>query len=253
MITRSTAILASDNIDLTLHYYKEVLGFEATWTWGSPPTFGTATMGGVTVMFSLDADLAKKVNGLSHFFEVDDADAWYGRCLQNGAKIIRQIEDKPWGFREFEVEDPAGYCLRFAGPLSYSPPLASPLGQRVTLERRLPSAEEFVALIEDAFGPGHAFPRFLSPSWGGVTAVLEDGVVCGTVRIVNPSEGWYSIWDVAVSKELQGQGIGRRLVEEAVSMIREDSPGAWVYLFTYKPKFYEKIGFGRETVTMRRV
>lgn len=253
MISKSTAIFASADIAKTLQFYKDVLGFETTWTWGDPPTFGTASIGGVTVMFGLDPDLAGKVQGHSHFFEVDDADAWYSRHLENGAKIVSDIEDKPWGLREYEVEDPSGYRLRFAGPLSFTPGRAEPMPEGIRFERRLPAQDESTWLYREAFDDKKADGSFVAMSWNGVVAVLEDGTACGMVRIVNEARGWYSIWDVAVVPELQGRGIGRRMVDEALEMIREASPGAWVYLFTYKPKFYEKLGFGQETVTMRKV
>jgi catechol 2,3-dioxygenase-like lactoylglutathione lyase family enzyme len=48
----STAIFASSDIEATLAYYKDVLGFESTWTWGDPPVFGSASMGGVTITFT---------------------------------------------------------------------------------------------------------------------------------------------------------------------------------------------------------
>jgi len=49
----STAIFACPNIEATLAYYKDVLGFESTWTWGDPPVFGSASKGGVTITFDL--------------------------------------------------------------------------------------------------------------------------------------------------------------------------------------------------------
>ena len=59
----STAIFACSNIEATLSFYKEVLGFESSWTWGDPPVFGSASMGGVTITFSLQPELAKHVRG----------------------------------------------------------------------------------------------------------------------------------------------------------------------------------------------
>ncbi len=31
----------------------------------------------------------------------------------NGARIVSELEDKPWGLREYTIEDPNGYHLRF--------------------------------------------------------------------------------------------------------------------------------------------
>ena len=59
----SNAIFAASDIEATLAYYKDVLGFESTWTWGDPPVFGSASNGGVTIMFNLQPELAARVRG----------------------------------------------------------------------------------------------------------------------------------------------------------------------------------------------
>jgi catechol 2,3-dioxygenase-like lactoylglutathione lyase family enzyme len=44
-VISSTAILASSDIEATLAYYKDVLGFESTWKYGDPPVFGSVIEG----------------------------------------------------------------------------------------------------------------------------------------------------------------------------------------------------------------
>jgi uncharacterized glyoxalase superfamily protein PhnB len=44
---------------------------------------------------------------------VHDVDALYARHQQNGVMIISPLEKKPWGMREYTVQDPNGYHLRF--------------------------------------------------------------------------------------------------------------------------------------------
>ena len=39
--------------------------------------------------------------------EVRDVDAWYERIRKKkGVDIVKDIDDKPWGHREFTIEDP---------------------------------------------------------------------------------------------------------------------------------------------------
>ena len=56
---------------------------------------------------------------------------------------------------------------------------------------------------------------------------------------------YYMIWDVIVKPAYQGKKIGTALVETALAeMRRRGAPqGAFVGLFTPKPKFYEQVGF----------
>jgi predicted N-acetyltransferase YhbS len=84
-------------------------------------------------------------------------------------------------------------------------------------------------------------------------ATAPDGEVIGTTRVMRDAPGWYSIWDVAVRPDWQGRRIGTALVQDAIDFVREESPGAWLYLFTTKHRFYERLGFGTESVTMMRV
>jgi ribosomal protein S18 acetylase RimI-like enzyme len=64
--------------------------------------------------------------------------------------------------------------------------------------------------------------------------------------------GWFSIWDVAVLPEWQAHQIGSTMVKEALEIIHETSPGATVFLFTTKHGFYERLGFSKESVSLRR-
>lgn len=45
------------------------------------------------------------------YLRVDDADAFYEEVKAAGARILSQIETKPWGMREFSVASPEGHRL----------------------------------------------------------------------------------------------------------------------------------------------
>jgi len=249
----STAIFAAKDIPATLAYYKDVLGFTNTWTWGEPPTFGGASMGGVSLMFSLNKKLAAKVRGHEHWIKVDDADELYALHRQRNAKVISEIADQPWGVREYVLEDLNGYRLRFAGPLSSEVPKSHPFPSDVEIVRRMPTSEEYAEVMEAAFGLKALDMDILKHSWGGVVAQTAEGRAIGMARIVRDAPAWFSAWDVGVHPNWQGHQIGTKLMEEAAAMVGEASPGAYLFLFTFKHGFYERLGFNKETVSMRRV
>lgn len=249
----STAIFAASDIQATLAYYKEVLGFESAWTWGEPPSFGGASMGGVSIMFCLQPVLAQHVTGHQHWIKVDDADALYEKHRLNTAMIISEIENKPWGAREYVVEDINGYHLRFAGPPSSDVAPSRPFPDGVKIERRKPTEEEYSTVAGAAFGYKEPSPGLLEGTWGGVVALTPDAGTIGVLRIMRDAPGWFSVWDVAVVPDWQAQRIGSEMMKEALAMIGEAAPGANVHLFTYKHGFYERLGFNKETVSMRRV
>lgn len=252
-MTSSTAIFASADIEATLSYYKNVLGFKIDWTWGEPPSFGAVSMDGVSVMFNLQPDLAARISGHQHWFKVEDVDTLYQSHRDRGAKVVEEIGDRPWGVREYTVEDLNGYHLRFAGPPSSEAPPSQPLPEGVTIERRKPSEDEFAKVAREAFGNKEPVPGLLDVTWNGVVARSAAGEAVGVLRIMWDAPGWYSVWDVAVLPEWQSRRIGSTMMKEALEMVREASPGAFVFLFTFKHGFYERLGFGLESVSMRQV
>ena len=46
---------------------------------------------------------------------VDGIEAFYERCVANGATIIKALTVTPWGTKGFYVEDPDGYIIGFGG------------------------------------------------------------------------------------------------------------------------------------------
>ncbi len=250
MVSGSTAIFAAADIAATVDYYKNVLGFDSSWTWGEPPTFAGVSWGGMNLMFNLQPDLAAKVAGHEHWINADDVDQLYEQHRERGAKIVSPIEDKPWGVREYTVEDPNGYRLRIAGPLVPTKK-SSALPDGVRVERRKPTEEEFAAVTAQAFGSASPSGS-LERTWQGVVALSAEGKAIGVARIMYDAPGWFSVWDVAVLPDWQGRRVGTAVMQEALAAVRQESPGANVYLFTFKHGFYERLGFEKGPVSMRK-
>jgi len=253
MLTGSMPILVAADVSATADFYVKVLGFTPGWLWGDPPTVGAVAWGMVSVMFSQISELVGKVEGHQHWFDVEDVDTLYASHLERGAMIVSEIEDKPWGRREYTVRDPNGYHLRFAGFIGYVPKGSKGLPDGVVVATRMPTVEEFQEVAGREFYKDGVPAGFLARTWQGVVATSPDGEAIGVVRIMYDSPGWFSIWDVAVHPDWQGQKVGTAMMEAALEIIRQESPGAFVHLFTFKHAFYERLGFGKESVTMRKV
>ena len=54
--------------------------------------------------------------GVVVHFAVPDAAGQLRRLEEAGARLVRPLEDAPWGGRTFVVADPDGYNLMFTGP-----------------------------------------------------------------------------------------------------------------------------------------
>jgi uncharacterized glyoxalase superfamily protein PhnB len=95
----------------TQAWYRDVLGFEIAW---ASSDFGAVWLDRVELFF---ARVARPSPAVCLCVRVDDADALYKRYRENGARIVSELEDKPWGMREFTLEDPNGHRLRIGHPI----------------------------------------------------------------------------------------------------------------------------------------
>ena len=253
MITGSTPILASTDILATVAFYKEVIGFPQSWTWGDPPTVAGASWGSVSLMFSLNLDLAARIEGQELWIDVEDVDGLYSRHLEKGAAVVSPIEDKPWNRREYTVRDPSGYLLRFGAPPGYVSKGSGEFPDGMRFVRQVPTLEDHERVTDAAFGTKSQAKAPLERAWGGVVAISPAGEVVGVLRIMFDAPGWFSVWDVAVLPDWQGRRIGSLMMEEALEAVRQESPGAFVYLFTFKGAFYERLGFDKKSLHIRTV
>ncbi|MGB5770406.1 MAG: GNAT family N-acetyltransferase [Crocosphaera sp.] len=76
-----------------------------------------------------------------------------------------------------------------------------------------------------------------------VVTVWDSKTMIGFCR--GTSDGVYraTIWDVVIHKEYQGLGLGRKLVETALSHPLMSQVERVYLMTTYQQKFYERIGF----------
>ena len=59
---------------------------------------------------------------------VDGIEAFYERCVANGATVLRPLAATAWGTKDFYVEDPDGYVIAFGGRPSEAAPPPEPPG-----------------------------------------------------------------------------------------------------------------------------
>jgi predicted enzyme related to lactoylglutathione lyase len=98
-------ILYSADIERSLNYYIDVLGFDEKWVWDEPATFGGVNAGPARIFFCLND---QGHPGTWICISVEDVDSYYETIKAKGAKIIMAPQDRPWFLREMLVEDPHG-------------------------------------------------------------------------------------------------------------------------------------------------
>ncbi len=242
-----TPILPVADIGATLTYYRDVLGADDGWKWGDPPTHAGCLLGSAELQFSLDPSLSAGSRGLSIFLNVVNIEDHYSARRNAGARIVSELESKPWGVREYNVEDCNGIRLRFAegGFLNARREKL----QGVEMVRRHLSPNELKNLmmaVQWHFDDDLEKLR-VSVEEPMCTAVAEyQGNVIGTGSILGHATGNYLISNVIVHPDFQSQGVGKLIMQELDNWLSENSvPGAMVKLFTGldRQAFYGQFGF----------
>jgi uncharacterized glyoxalase superfamily protein PhnB len=96
-------ILAVHDVEASIAYYMEKLGFTSWWGWEQPPTFGGVRRDGIEIFFCQDC---QGNPGTWMSVWVDDVDVLYAEFKARGADIRQLPTNFPWGVREMNVSDP---------------------------------------------------------------------------------------------------------------------------------------------------
>ena len=116
---RLNAFIPVNDIRETLDYYRDQLGFCEEWTMG---TDGGIRRDDMRLIFCQDPDYVPVINNDTYRFVliwfVDNVDDIYREFKEERKiPIIKDIENKPWGIREFSIYDNNGYHIRISEPV----------------------------------------------------------------------------------------------------------------------------------------
>jgi len=101
----TTPILRVQNVEASIHYYVDQLGFKLNW---QAPYFASVSRGRCTIFLS-QGDQGHTGNWI--WIGVGDADALLEELRRTGAKIRHLPTNYSWAY-EMQVEDPDGNILR---------------------------------------------------------------------------------------------------------------------------------------------
>jgi PhnB protein len=110
-------ILAVKDVDASIAFYRDVLGFNHDFSLPGPDgktSFAGVSLGKAAFGISLEPEAAKGGEGVVFMVYVaddQDLDAYYAEVQGRGAKIDQPIKDEYWGDRVFSLRDPTGYML----------------------------------------------------------------------------------------------------------------------------------------------
>ena len=123
-LNKLTPNLIASNVERSLAFYRDVLGFSVTATVPetAPFAFALMTRGDITVFLNspeaaieeYPAFKDRPIGGtLTLFFEVTGIREAYA-ALESRVTVVMPLEVKWYGMTEFAFEDPDGYLITFA-------------------------------------------------------------------------------------------------------------------------------------------
>ncbi len=109
-------LLFVSDFEAGLSFYTKKLGFKIAWLQDGNPSdpYGSIVRGNTDFHITVcKCDENVHVGRLFARIPVGDVDSLFEQCAQNGVNVSVEPIDRPWGMREFTVEDPDGNRFEF--------------------------------------------------------------------------------------------------------------------------------------------
>lgn len=113
-VVHTRHVIAVKDLKVETDYYINELGFERDFT---APGWEFLSFGIFKLMLGECPDeMSAEESGNHSWFAhcvMENIDDYYAEVIERGAKILSNIESKPWGIREFCVVTPDGHRIVF--------------------------------------------------------------------------------------------------------------------------------------------
>ena len=128
MALRAGAILAVTDVDRSVAFYRDRIGFEVEALYDDPP-YATLTLAGTRLSLAEQGHPADDRPGVAMtapadfgranvvlVVETDDARAEHRRLADEGVRFLAEPYEPPWGGCRFFCVDPDGYLVEIEQP-----------------------------------------------------------------------------------------------------------------------------------------
>ncbi len=119
--------LTCKEVETSIHWYREVLGFAVDMTFEHEGKIAGAVISAGNISIVLNQDDGQlgwdRIKGQGLYLQINvagpaDVDAAATRIKSAGGTLLSEPEDRPWGARMFQFKDPDGFKLGVSTPLA---------------------------------------------------------------------------------------------------------------------------------------
>ena len=115
-VTGAAAIFTVSNLERSLAYYRDTLGFRVVFTYGEPQTYAGVALDGLSLHLQAASTTWRSPGHGAAYVFTSDVDQLYAQLLAAGARVVKPPETYAYGMRDFDVKDRDGNLLTFGAP-----------------------------------------------------------------------------------------------------------------------------------------
>ncbi len=113
MLTGAATVMSVTDIAASTAYYRDALGFDVTFEYGTPVFYVCLCRGDVALHLVSARQSGRTAGQGAVCIFTDDVDTLHADLAQRGAHIIKPPQDYAYGMRDFDVTDPDGNTVTF--------------------------------------------------------------------------------------------------------------------------------------------
>ena len=260
VIMHAEPVLPVQDVEATVSYWTETLGFKSKWTWGEPPNHGGVSWGETFIQFTLNPELASASKENCIWIRVRNLDSLYELHKNKNAEIVTPMKNQPWGMTDYTVREINGYYVIFSAPASHKQ-VSKKAPATVRIIARVPTVEEYRMLsLSVGWGGGgndESLQKLLSaPIFALVAEETTNNQIVGCVLLLGDRVSFFYVKDVMVHPNWQHQRVGSMLMKQLNEWLEINAPkNSLVGLYTGEglAPFYQEFGFANAFGMCKRI
>ncbi len=112
-LSHSATIFPVSDMERSLVFYRDQLGFEVTFAWEDPVSYAVLKRDDISIHLSLSDGTVTTSGHTALYIFPYDVDAVYSELKAKGVSFLTDIGDRDYGMRDFDIKDPDGHILSF--------------------------------------------------------------------------------------------------------------------------------------------